>query len=341
MGVLGSPSSQGLWPCELATGVFCSMPVPPPQASTPWMTVKPLARAVLQVGLGLLPRVLGEERPGRVAQPEEGRAGAVDEVPAVRAHLDGPGNARGGDGGERKGGGDGDEGVPHGLPSSGIGRKYRWARASIHGVFASLVTLIGFLALVAVGVVSLGVWLSGVSRKRRQAAEAEMLARLGGRLGQDSMHRPVIEVTVEGREVRLTRVETSRSRRTWFEVRVSSGDLGFDVRPRRSQFVATLGPTLVVTGDAAFDGRLLAMSPERSRLGAVLTPEVRRRLVEQEDQGAPFWWRLQKGVLRGEVHGSWGSSGFPGRCDAALAVLAGLAREIERPPALVPRLEDP
>jgi hypothetical protein len=73
------------------------------------------------------------------------------------------------------------------------------------------------------------------------------------------------------------------------------------------------------------------MSPDRERLGSILTPEVRRLLLEQEAQRAPFWWRLSKGSLRGDVHGSWGDPGFQERCDVALRVATALAREIERP----------
>lgn len=59
--------------------------------------------------------------------------------------------------------------------------------------------------------------------------------------------------------------------------------------------------------------------------------KVRRLLVEQAGQKTPFWWRLQKGVLRGEIHGSWGSPGFKERCDLALAIATRLAEGIERP----------
>jgi len=195
--------------------------------------------------------------------------------------------------------------------------------------FSPLVLVLAVLGVVA-ALVTLGILAARRGRERRVAAEAQLLARLGGRLSQDAMLRQVIEASVGNRDVRLTRVETSRSLVTWVQARVQAGDLGFDVRPRGAQFVATLGPTLVATGDDAFDENVLAMSPERERLGAILTPEVRQRLVEQARQKSPFWWRLKEGVLLGEIRGSWGSSGFQERCDLALAVLTSLAREVER-----------
>lgn len=190
--------------------------------------------------------------------------------------------------------------------------------------------LIVVLAALAAGIVGLGIWLSRRARARRRAAEAELLARLGGRLVEDATRRSVIEALVEDRAVRLVRVETSKSLTTRFEVQAPARDFGFDIQPRRSVFVATLGPTLVVTGDAGFDEQVLAMSPERERLAGILTPELRRLLVEQAGREAAFWWRLKDGVLRGEIRGSWGSSGFQERCDRALAIATGLASAIER-----------
>ena len=191
--------------------------------------------------------------------------------------------------------------------------------------------LLAALSVVALAFAAFGIWISHRSRLRRDVAEAGLVARLGGSVGHDSMRRKVIEARVGGWDVRLTRVETSKSLCTWIELRVSAGALGFELRPRRSQIVATLGPT-AATGDADFDARMLAMSSEPERLVRILTPELRRLLLDQaEREPWVWWWRLNGGVLRGEIRGSWGTSGFDARCDLALAAAATLAQEIERP----------
>lgn len=197
------------------------------------------------------------------------------------------------------------------------------------------VTTAGYIVLVVLVALVGGLALIVRALRRGDEADArrraELVARLGARPGRDSLGRDILELDREGRRVRLTRVPGKHVTRTWVETRVGAPGFGYDVQPRRAALVATIGDTLARSGDPAFDETILAMSRERSRFEAVLSPSVRAALLEfaRGEASLGWWWRLDEGVLRGQMRGTWGAEGFDERCDTALRLCVSLARQSE------------
>jgi hypothetical protein len=84
----------------------------------------------------------------------------------------------------------------------------------------------------------------------------ELARRLGARPGRDAQGRDILELELEWRKFRLTRLWRKRGASTWVETPVEAPGFGFELQPRRALVVATIGDTLARQGEASVGERL-------------------------------------------------------------------------------------
>jgi hypothetical protein len=199
--------------------------------------------------------------------------------------------------------------------------------------FAFVALILGFAVLAIAGT------------RRQQRKTVENLTGLGGRLALEVRRQPAKfgfepPPTVEGRHrerpVRFFNFSTGsgKSRTNWSAVSANIGsnnDFTLELAPENflTRIGAALGMQDIKVGDPDFDRAFVVRSNDAAYVTAALLPEIRARILREQEQGAHGHLRVKAGVVRYAEVGGFDDAARVDRLAGMLEVVCDLAEVAE------------